>query len=58
MKKESIKEAIFRSTDRLRRNYQIIKLNNNAFLPFEMDELKYNYNGITTNEVLKGIGVK
>lgn len=27
-------------------------------LPFTMEELLYTYDGITTNEVLKGIGVK
>lgn len=27
-------------------------------LPFTIEELPYTYDGITTNEVLKGIGVK
>ena len=58
IKKPSVKESIIRNADRLRRNYKIIKLENIAELPFTMEELLYNYNGITTNEVLKGIGLK
>ncbi len=58
IKKPSIKESIIRNTDRLRTNYQLIKLNNSEHLPFPIDELAYHYNGITTNEVLKGIGIR
>ena len=38
-------------------NY-FIKLEGMVPLPFTIEELPYTYNGITTNEVLKGIGVK
>lgn len=58
IKKPSIKDSVIRNSDKLRTNYKIIKLNNSAELPFAMSELEYSFNGITTNEVLKGIGLK
>lgn len=58
IKKPSIKDSVSRNSDKLRTNYKIIKLNNSAELPFAMSELEYSFNGITTNEVLKGIGLK
>ncbi len=54
----SIRESIIRNADRLRTNYKLIKLEGTVQLPFAMEELLYTYDGITTNEVLKGIGVK
>lgn len=58
IKKPSITESIIKNADRLRTNYKLIKLNGTVPLPFGMEELRYRYDGITTNEVLKGIGVK
>jgi hypothetical protein len=58
IKKPSIRESIIRNADRLRTNYKLIKLEGTVPLPFTMKELPYTYDGITTNEVLKGIGVK
>lgn len=58
IKKPSIRESIIRNTERLKTNYKIIKLGNTATLPFSLHELAYNYSGITTNEVLRGIGLK
>lgn len=58
IKKPSIKESVIRNTERLRINYKLIKLEKSEPLPFCMDELVYRYNGITTNEVLKGIGLR
>lgn len=58
IKKPSIRESIIRNADRLRTNYKLIKLEGAVPLPFTIEELPYTYNGITTNEVLKGIGVK
>lgn len=58
IKKPSIKESIIRDAERLRRNYQLIKLGEDAPLPFGMDELEYSYDSITTNEVLRGIGLR
>ena len=58
IKKPSIRESIIRNAVRLRINYKLIKLEGMVPLPFTMEELLYIYDGITTNEVLKGIGVK
>ena len=58
IKKPSIRESIIRNADRLRTNYKLIKLEGTVPLPFTIEELPYTYDGITTNEVLKGIGVK
>ena len=58
IKKSSIRESIIMNADRLRTNYKLIKLNNSEPLPFPLYELAYQYNGITTNEVLKGINLK
>lgn len=58
IKKPSIKGAVIMGSERLKINYKIIKLDNYAPLPFCLDEIKYSYKEITTNEVLKGIGLK
>ena len=54
----SVCESIIRNTERLKTNRKLIKLENNAAIPFAIKELRYVDNGITTNEVLKGIGLK
>lgn len=54
----SVRESIIRNTDRLKTNQKLIKLENNAAIPFPIDELRYVDNGTTTNEVLKAIGLK
>lgn len=58
IKKPSIRESIIKNTDRLRTNYKLIKLEGTVPLPFTMEDIPYTYDGIMTNEVLKGIGVK
>ena len=58
IKKPSVKESIIKNSEKLRINYKMIKLENTVSLPFCMQELEYCYNGITTNEVLRGIGIK
>lgn len=55
--KPSIRESVSDSRQRLRNNYEIIKLTDRAELPFDIGELKYSYDGIRTNDVLKEIGV-
>ncbi|MCH5316822.1 MAG: flap endonuclease [Eubacterium sp.] len=54
----SVRESIIRNTERLKTNRQLIKLENDAAIPFEMEKLRYVYSGITTGEVLKEIGLK
>lgn len=58
IKKPSIRASIHKNADRLLKNYEIIKLDNRAKVPFDLAELEYKYNGITTSEVLQGIGLK
>ena len=56
--KPSIRESVIRNRDRIILNYKLIKLEGKAYLPFTKDEMKYDYNGITTGEVLKAIGLR
>ena len=56
--KNSVRESIIRNAERLKINQRLIRLENNAAVPFAIDELQYAYNGITTSEVLKEIGLK
>lgn len=58
IKRPSIRESVIGNSERLKMNYKIIRLDNSALLPFELSELKYTFTEITTNEVLKGIGLK
>ena len=57
IERSSIKDSIIRNTDRLGRNYKIIKLENSTSLPFALDSLVYHFVGLTTIDVLKGIGL-
>ena len=56
--KPSVRESIRKNAERLKVNYRLIKLGSKAPLPFSIDELQYKYDGITTNEVLSGIGLR
>lgn len=58
IKRVPIRESINRNVERLKTNYKMIKLDNTVSLPFTFNELVYEYSGITTNEVLKGIGLR
>ena len=58
IEKPFIKDSIIRNAERLKTNYRLIKLGSKVPLPFVLYELKYSYNGITTNEVLKGIKLR
>lgn len=56
--KPSVKASVKQHTDRLKTNYKLIKLTDGATLPFSLEELIFVYDGTTTTEVLKGIGLK
>lgn len=58
IKKPSVRNSVLRDAERLRKNYQLIKLDGVEGLPFALDEMEWQDRGITTNEVLKGIGLK
>lgn len=58
IKKPSVRESVIRNAEKLRVNYKLIKLEDTVSLPFSEQELTYRYDGTTTSEVLKGIGLK
>lgn len=49
----SIKASVLKNAEKLRANYQIIKLNGETALPFKLDDLFYQNKSFTTTEVLK-----
>lgn len=58
IKKPTVRRSVIENSARLMKNYRLIKLENTAKLPFGIDELEYQYSGITTTEVLRGIGLR
>lgn len=58
IQKPSIRRSIEENTERLKTNYALIKLTNSHPLPFALPDLVYQYNNITTYEVLKAIGLR
>lgn len=58
IKKQSVRESIIKNTERLLSNLELIKLDGKYDIPFELDDMEFTYSGITTTEVLRGIGLK
>lgn len=58
IKKKAIRESVIRNRERLIHNLKLIKLNEKNDVPFTLDEMLFTYNGLTTTEVLRGIGLK
>lgn len=58
IKKPSVRESLLRDGERLRKNYRLIKLEGAEELPFALADMEWQDSGVTTTEVLKGIGVK
>ena len=58
IKKPSVRESVLRDADRLRKNYRLIKLDGAEELPFTLEEMAWQDSGVTTTEVLRGIGLK
>lgn len=56
--KPSVRESIRKNAESLKVNDRLIKLDSKAPLPFAAEDLQYKYDGITTNEVLVGIGLR
>lgn len=54
----AVRASIQASADRLRMNARLIRLRGGGALPFDIGELAYQDSGMTTNEVLVGIGLK
>lgn len=58
IRKPSIRCAVEANAQRIRTNYQLIKLGNASDLPFSPKEMIYKPRDITTTAVLQGIGLK
>ena len=55
--KPALRASLAESEQKLRINYQLIKLTSSHPLPFPLDELKYTDEGLSTGEILRAIGV-
>lgn len=58
IRQPSVRASVLRNAERLKTNYELIRLTGEAELPFSIEELLYSYYGITTGAVLKGIGLQ
>lgn len=54
----SVRAAILAHTDRVRRNYRLIKLEDSHGLPFALSQMAWQDKGLTTNAVLQIIGLR
>lgn len=58
IQKTSIQTSIMQNSGRLLTNRKLIRLDGRAPIPFELGELQFQYNGVITNDVLTGIGLR
>lgn len=58
IEKEKVKESLKNNIEQIKLNYRLIKLDDSASLPYKKEEIKYYDLSLSTNEVLKGIGLK
>ena len=56
--KPSIRASVLKNAERLRINYRLIYLAGEVAVPFEPKEMNYQYDGVTTTEVLTAIGLR
>lgn len=56
--KPSIRASIQENGERLRRNYKLIRLTGDVEIPFGAEKLGYQYDGVTTTQVLTAIGLR
>ena len=57
IRKPSIRASVQQHEDRIRKNYQMIRLDGVQELPFSLEELRWQNKGLTTSQVLKAIGL-
>lgn len=57
IEKKKVREALVEEKERLRVNYEIIKLGNKAKLPFTLEELVWHNEERKTNEIMQAIGL-
>ena len=55
--KPSIRKSVAESTERLQKNMELISLSGCCCLPFEPEELRWQYNGQSSHQVLSAIGI-
>ena len=58
MAKPAVRASLLGDADRLRRNKALIALTGGALLPFAIGELAYTDGGLSTGDVLRGIGLR
>ena len=58
IRKPSIRQSVLRNTERILRNYELIRLTGKAALPFEIEQLRWEDRGFTTTQVLEKCGIK
>lgn len=58
IKKQAVRESIIKNRQRLLCNQKLIKLEGKDEVPYELDKMLFVYNGITTTDILRGIGLK
>jgi len=58
IKKPSVRESVLKDAERLRKNYRLIKLDGVEDLPFTLEEMEWQDEGISTTEVMKKIGLR
>lgn len=58
IKKPSICAAVSGCVERLRLNYQLIRLDGDVSLPFEEEQMRYIPKNVTTTQVLRAIGLR
>ena len=58
IRKPSIRESVRSNAERIRENYELIRLDGAQELPFALDTLRWQDSGMTTTQVLKTIGLQ
>jgi len=58
IRKPSIRESVLHYTERIRKNYELIRLHGCARLPFDLQTIVWQDAGLTTTQVLQKIGLK
>ena len=53
--KPSVRESVLRNADRLRKNYELIRLDGEREVPFGLEELSFQDAGVTTGEIMDQI---
>lgn len=58
IQKPSVRVSVMESRERIRKNFALIRLSGKEPLPFVLNDLAYRYDGVTTTEVLRAIGLR